>query len=385
MSQGGSRDWVRDLPSFVRALLTTDDELWDSGETSSTDLSTLDDEGRETVEALVDLGLDEDDAVTAVRDGAVALAIVRHQRRGRARHTLDDLVERSGVPADVIVELQVAMGLEVRDAYTKDDVVWARSVRDMLDVVPIAAVVRAARTRGAALAAIARSDLTMARDELVLPLRAEGADDVTVAVALAEAARALLPLSTEALLHGYERVLDHELASELTQLSASAGSVEVPVAIGFLDVVGYTALSARVDPSGLDRLLDAFEERCATVVHAADGVSIVKYLGDAVMLVAARAEPLAEVMLELATEVEQLEDAPLRGAMAYGPTILREGDYFGTPVNLAARLTDMARPWTVLASEETGAGLTGYEVVATRPMQLRGFGTHRPWRVRRAG
>ncbi len=174
------------------------------------------------------------------------------------------------------------------------------------------------------------------------------------------------------------------LSAPPTELSAASTSFEVPIAVGFLDVVGYTALSARVDPTGLNDILDAFEERAVTIVHAHDGVSIVKFLGDAVMLVAARPALLVDLMLELATEVPGLEDAPLRGGMAYGPTIVREGDYFGSSVNLAARLTDMARPWSVLVDPSLEESLAEeFEVHPTPRMHLRGFGSVQPLVVRR--
>lgn len=375
----GSGDWIRDLPSFVRALVSPQD-MW----AEDVERPALSDEDAATVSALVDLGLDEDEARRAVADNAVALAVARHERHRDGRYTLDEVAEKSGVPGAVLEDLQMAMGLPIPELYSKDDVAWVKSLAGLLDLVPVESLVSSARGRGAALAALVRSDLSMVRDELVVPMRKEGADDLAVAVALAEAARALGPLSLASLAYGYERMLDHQLSSELTELSAASHTIEVPVAIGFLDVVGYTALSARVDPTGLNAILDAFEDRCSRIVHAHDGVSIVKFLGDAVMLVAARPALLADVMLELATEVEELADAPLRGGMAHGPTIIREGDYYGSSVNLAARLTDMARPWTVLAAPDLAEDLgQDFDVVEAARMKLRGFGTVHPLAVRR--
>lgn len=375
----GSRDWIRDLPSFVRALVTPQD-LW----TEPVELPALSDEDAATVDGLVDLGLDVDDARRAVADNAVALAVARHERRRDGDYTLEEIADKSGVPADVLSDLQMAMGLPIPETYGKDDLEWVKSLAGLLDLVSVESLISSARGHGAALAALVRSDMSMVRDELVVPMRQAGADDLAVAVALAQAARALAPLSLMSLQYGYERMLDHQLSSELTELTAASHNIEVPVAIGFMDVVGYTALSARIDPSGLGDLLDVFEGRCTRIVHGHEGVSIVKYLGDAVMLVAARPALLASVMLELATEVPELADAPLRGGMAYGPTIIREGDYFGTSVNLAARLTDMARPWTVLAAPDLADELEeDFDVALAKRMKLRGFGAVQPLAVRR--
>lgn len=377
MAESGPRPWLSDLPGFVRALVSPSDDVW----TDPTE--ELSDEDRETVTALVDLGLDQEAAVTAVREGTVALAIARHQRRTQTKYTIDDLSDRSGVPVSVLEQVQVASGVGVPERYTKADLEWAEALATMLEVMNIETVLGVARAHGAALATIVRTDLSAVRDELVLPLRQDGADDLTIAVALAEASRALTPLATTMLVHGYDRALDHELASELTQLSTASSEVEVPVAIGFVDLVGYTGLSARVDPTGLDRLLDTFERHVVGIVHGIDGVSVVKYLGDAVMLVAARTEVLADTMVRLTAPVAELEDAPLRGGMAYGPTVIREGDFFGTPVNLAARLTDRARPWTVLLQEDAEElDMGDLRLVRTPTIHLRGFGAHQPWSLR---
>ena len=88
-------------------------------------------------------------------------------------------------------------------------------------------------------------------------------------------------------------------------------------------------------------------------------------------------------MLELTREVEPLSDAPLRGGMAHGATLVREGDYFGPPVNLAARLTDLARPWSVLADEALMDELEDdFDVKRILPTRIRGIGLRRPLAVR---
>ncbi len=198
---------------------------------------------------------------------------------------------------------------------------------------------------------VARSDLGIVRDELLLPMRQAGADDLTVAVTLAETAKELDGIAREVLQITYGLHLEHQLSTELSVTLTRGDVPEVDLAVGFVDVVGWTSLSSRVDPQGLDEVLDAFEERIIEVTAPRTEVSVVKFLGDAAMLVAADAVTLADAMLELTTEVPALEDVPLRGGLASGSTLVREGDVFGAPVNLAARLTDLARPWRLLADE----------------------------------
>jgi adenylate cyclase len=359
------------LPAFVRDAV-------------GRPVPSLDRDDLETIAALVDLGLDEDEARRAVLERRVPLVLAERVVGDRPRYDLDTVAERSGVPADILRRVRMASGLKVPDRFTRADLQWAEGIRRLLDAIPVEALLRSARARGAALATIARSDLGMIRDELVLPMRQAGADELTVSVALAETAQSLEPVARALLQADYLLHLEQQLGSELIAVAARSDAQEVELSVGFVDVVGYTALSTRIDPAGLDRVLDRFERRIIEVIADRTDVSVVKYLGDAVMLVAPDPLVLADAMLELTRELEPLSDAPLRGGLAHGPTLVREGDYFGQAVNIAARLTDIARPWRVLAAEELMGVLEPvFDVRRILPTRIRGVGLRRPLAVRR--
>lgn len=363
------------LPAFLRDLLPREPPPLEPDEAAAE----LDAEKQEVADALIELGVEATEAVAAVRTGRVPLAIARHRRQEKSRYSLEELSERSGVPAELIRELHVAMGVPMRERFSKTDLQWARNTRRFLDVMSVQALIRSARVRGSALSAVARADLSTVRDELLLPMRQAGADDLTMAVALAESTEALEDIARQALVHAYELQLDMHLDGELVAMAARSEREEVDIAVGFLDVEGYTALSSRIDPAGLDAVIEAFERRVLQVTAATPGVSPVKYLGDAVMLVSADPVELADAMLTLTEPVEGLVEAPLRGGMSFGAVLVREGDYFGTPVNLAARLTDLARAWKVLADDDLADVLEEhFEVRAVRPVRIRGVGTRRP-------
>jgi adenylate cyclase len=83
-------------------------------------------------------------------------------------------------------------------------------------------------------------------------------------------------------------------------------------------------------------------------------VRLVKMIGDAAMLVSAEPRPLLEAVLSLleAVEKEGEEFPPLRSGIACGEGLSRGGDWFGAPVNLASRITDKARPGSVVVTAE---------------------------------
>jgi adenylate cyclase len=359
------------------------DALGEVEVSASTELA---DDALEVVDALVELGVPRDAAHDAVVEKRVPLVLAAVAMGEEPRWTLGELAEHSGVPADVIAEVRGALGMPLPDGFSDADLRYVELLARLLEVMPVSAVVRSARARGAALAAVARSDLSTIRDELVLPMRKAGADDLTVSVALAETAKALEPVARELLERTYRLALQAELNSELSAIAARSEGQEVEVAVAFVDVVGYTALSARVDPAGLDTLLDVFEERVVALVGSDPSVSVVKYLGDAVMLVSGRVTDLARTCLALTEEVEELAEAPLRAGIASGRVLVREGDFFGQPVNMAARLTDIARPWSVLADETLADDLgDDFDVRRILPTRIRGVGLRRPLAVRSAG
>lgn len=341
-------------------------------------------EAEETVAALVALGVEETEARAAVADGRVPLVLAQRLFADRPRYTLAQLSRRSGVPEELLLEARRALGLPPAERYSRADLAWARQLRRALDLLSPEAVIRSGRARGRAAWTMAMGDLATVREEVVLPLREQGADDLTIAVALADVARTLEPVGEQLSTAAYRLVVSHVLSSELAAVATRTSAPEVELTVGFVDVVGYTALSARIDPSGLDEVLDAFEERVSAVVSGAEGVAVVKHLGDAVMLIGADAPTLADTILELLVPVPAMEDAPLRAGMAAGPTLVREGDYYGPAVNLAARLTDRARPWTLLADEELAPVLgERFELRRIPPVRLRGIGIRRPVAVRR--
>jgi adenylate cyclase len=124
------------------------------------------------------------------------------------------------------------------------------------------------------------------------------------------------------------------------------------VTVCFADLVGFTKLGERVPARDLgvaERLLTEL------VVEAArPPVRLVKTIGDAVMLVSPEPEPLVDVALRLVELAAQPGSGipALRAGIASGNAITQRGDWFGAPVNLASRLTDFARPGSVLATRD---------------------------------
>ena len=106
------------------------------------------------------------------------------------------------------------------------------------------------------------------------------------------------------------------------------------------------------------------------------------------MLVSPEPEPMLDATLRLVDMAAEDEAfPPLRAGIACGQAVHRWGDWFGTPVNLASRLTTRARPSTVLVSEEIRDAVgEGYEFSDAGRKKLKGFSSPvRAYRAKRAG
>ena len=157
--------------------------------------------------------------------------------------------------------------------------------------------------------------------------------------------------------------------------------------VGFVDMVGYTRMTRQVDESELSSILDAFETLATEVIAEHHG-RVVKMIGDEVLFVADSAADAAEIALTL-TERTSADDAlpDVRAGMASGRILSRFGDVYGSVVNLASRLTSIARPGTILVDKELAAELAthpAYELRARRPVAVRGYNRLRPSTLRRA-
>ena len=158
------------------------------------------------------------------------------------------------------------------------------------------------------------------------------------------------------------------------------------LSVGFADIVGFTALSNEVSRERIGELVEVFETRCADVIAREQG-RMIKSMGDAVLFV--NDDPMAafttaEGIINVIGRDPRMPD--VRVGLATGGVVLRMGDVFGPPVNLAARLTQVARRNRIIVDHAT-AGLLPPDKVESRPLParpVRGFGVVEPVAVRRA-
>lgn len=150
--------------------------------------------------------------------------------------------------------------------------------------------------------------------------------------------------------------LVHVMETEAVSTTERAEGLPLPgarlVTIAFADLVGFTRLGEAVPPEDLESLAHRLADVAREV--AVPPVRYIKSIGDEVMLVSGDPVAMLEAVLDLVDTLGADEDFPrLRVGLATGMAVSRAGDWFGSPVNLASRVTGAARPGAILVSEST--------------------------------
>jgi len=178
------------------------------------------------------------------------------------------------------------------------------------------------------------------------------------------------------------------IESELEDAGIPVARPARPPAIAFLDLSGFTRLTEEGGDQEAVGLATALTDLVRTVPSRFGGTAV-KLLGDGVMFYFPDPARAVHCALQLIAEAEARGLPPARVGIHAGPVVFREGDYYGRTVNIAARITDYARPREVLVSDalnpEPLATVEGLDVDPIGPVALKGLSDRLPlYSVRRS-
>jgi adenylate cyclase len=275
---------------------------------------------------------------------------------GRTRHSAREIAQETGTELDFLIAVRRAMGLPIPDpdepVYTEGDL---ESVR-MTEVFRAAGIsdeeiLDLLRTLGRGLSQTAETMRALTMRLVLEPGVSEHELAQRYAYAASQLSPMVGPLVTNLLtLHLREMAQSEALSAAERSGGQLAGSREI--AVCFADLVGFTRLGELLPPDELARKAVRLEALTSEVIDAP--VRLIKTIGDAAMLTSLQAEPLLDAALDLldAADAEGEDFPQLRAGIAIGPALSRAGDWFGRPVNLASRITQIARPGSLLAERE---------------------------------
>ena len=311
--------------------------------------------------------------------GLLSFAAVRSLRPDGERWTLSDVAARAGIEPEFAVAIWRAAGFADPRPFERrfdlGDVSVFELVRDLSTLVGRDHSLQLLRTMGESVTRIAEAEVALLRSNIEAPLVAQG-QFVDAARGYAVAAGQLFPRITEVIDVFHRRQIEL-IARRYSDVNAPTSAVNVvELAVGFADIAGYTGLSHRLDPSELAAMLARFEATTGDVIVSA-GANVAKRIGDAVMFVTNAPGVACALALELIEACTRERLPKLRVGLSVGEVIVRQGDFYGPTVNLAARLVASAEPGTALADAALHGRLArvraGYGFVPAGRFQLTGF------------
>lgn len=291
--------------------------------------------------------------VRSTQSGTIVLAAAGRKLGTGERYSARDIARDSGLTEELWTDLVRAGALPAPvdpDAiyYGDTHLDAAITIRRFLDAgVQPEQMLNVARVLGRGLAQTA----DLMRQTVMALTIAPGVSETQLAASYAATSAGLAPLLAPLLdqllrLHLHNAVRDEVVTADERHAGALPGARDTSVA--FADLVGFTKLGEQLPPTELERVAERLVTLTAEVVSAP--VRLVKSVGDAVLLVSPEPLALVETAFALLDQVEaQGRDFPqVRIGLAHGPAVSRAGDWFGRPVNLASRITGVARAGSVV-------------------------------------
>jgi len=315
------------------------------------------------VQALLGAGIPKDALERGVKAGIVPLAFLGDEEYERlpllSPETFAEASARTGVPLALALVIRDALGLDpasATDRLRDDELAILRFVATQVALgFSATSIERLLRATGESLRKIAESEAEWWRAEVLEPSLAGGAAGVNLANRTA--ARELVTNAEAALFSMYRAMQSltwtANIVGATAGLLAQAGLYTLeqrPPAICFFDITGYTRLTQERGDREAAALADELN-RLVKRTSVQHGGRPVKWLGDGVMLHFPDPSQGVLAAIEMAEGVVAAGLPPAHVGLSCGPVVLRDGDYYGQTVNLAARIADYARRGEVLVSQ----------------------------------
>jgi adenylate cyclase len=346
-------------------------------------LDDLDGEAREArlvlLKELAADGVPLEELREAVNAGRLALLPVERALAGDGeRYTAREVAEIVGIDLEQLRRFSAALGVPYTDPdesrATEADLEAARRMKAFRDAgLPEEGMLQVARTIGMGTARIAEAN----RELVIKTLAQPGDSERDLALRFAAAAEFLMPLVGPTLVHALQANMLEQIRRDVIgagDLAVGALGGTANLTVCFADLVEFTRLGEEIPAEELGLVAGRLEEMASAV--AEPPVRLVKTIGDAVMFVSTDPESMLVAALALigAAEAEGDEFPLLRAGLACGPVLPQSGDYYGRPVNLASRITGVARPGSVVVdSAVKEAAGEGYAYTYIGERRLKGI------------
>lgn len=328
---------------------------------------------------LADEGYTLEELKEAVAEDRLALLPVERVLGGR--YTAEEIAERTELPVELLIRIRRLLGLPEAQPHERvfgeEEVEASQSIKMFIDSgIGEDAIAEITRVLGESMSRVAATTMSAFADAFLQ----EGDSEQEVAWRFAGLAEQLVPAFSPVLLAAYRAHLRAAVQQGmLSRDELAAGQLvgEQEMAVCFADLVGFTTLGGQLETEELGSVITSFSELAADVADSQ--VRLVKMIGDAAMFSCREPAPLVRAALSLLEAAEDADLPSLRAGVACGRALPRAGDLYGHAVNLASRVTGIARPGSVLCTSEVrDASPEEFDWSYAGKQRLKGIGESMP-------
>lgn len=304
---------------------------------------------RALLDHLSDLGISLDTMRAAAAVGSLHAVGSDAAIRPGPHVPIEEVATGAGISVELLRRVLVAAGLVVEDGnFRPTDTEIFRLFAIGAEMLGEDATLRFSRVMGAALAQVADAAIASFLVQVEDPLLRSKSDELARALATEHAVARLVEIP--AVLGGLFRLhVVEAIRRQRASAAGAAGPGMFRLAVGFVDLVGFTPLARDLAPAQLGELVEDFE-MVANEVVALSGGRVVKHIGDEVMFTAVDAAAGARIARSLVDRFAERHGVIPHAGLAYGLVLGRGGDFYGSVVNLASRIADIAVPEEILVT-----------------------------------
>jgi adenylate cyclase len=297
-------------------------------------------------------GIGPADVAEACRvQGDLLGQFVEHLTGGAARwpRPIEDAAASSGLAPDTLQRVWVASGLGDQEEVYDDDLDALRTVGAAFAAgLPEDALVQLIRVFADALGRVAESENRLFHYYVHERLRSDGLEGEELNAATSAVSDAIVGLAEPTILYFHRKAFQREVRDDfvlhLTEATTPIGRMagELTATILFVDLAGFSPLTQSMGDAAAAVVVDRFSDLVRAAASRHDG-KVVKQIGDEFMLAFSVPADAVGFGLTVDDSVSAEPHFPgLRIGAHHGSLLYREGDYIGTTVNIAARVTAIA-------------------------------------------
>jgi adenylate cyclase len=322
-----------------------------------------------------------DELRAAVREGRLAFGYVEDLLPGRERSiTRDQAAEQAGLEEALIERIMALLGTPtaVEGTLNDQDVAAMKRIADVLRAgFPLVALLQLIRVYAQSVRKIAEAEVRLFHLYVHEPLIRQGLDALQIAEEMEGLARDLLPLTSPLMEYIHQRYLRFYIEQDVVgHMEAELGGQRqlgrVQMAFCFVDLTGFTRYTEEEGDEEAFDLVERFVETVEATLPAE--ATIVKTIGDEVMIVSPDRVTLAEWAVGFLALFQERPQP--RVGIHYGRAVYRDGDYFGTEVNLAHRVVARALGGEVMVTTAVVDAVGSSDYLEFEPIgevELKGF------------